>query len=331
MALLLKVDNLATYFYTRGGIVKAVDGISFEVASGETIALVGESGCGKTISALSILRLLPESQCKIASGQALFDGVDLLKASEKEMRKVRGGNISMVFQETMTSLNPVLTIGRQISEVLELHQNMKRRETFQEAIRLLKLVGIPQAERRMKDYPHHFSGGMRQRVMIAIAISCQPKLIIADEPTTAVDVTIQTQLLELLRGITRELNTSLILITHNLGIVARYAQRVYVMYAGRIVEHGQARDVYHCPGHPYTAGLLASVPRLDEPRKTRLTPVGGQPPDPLYPPAGCTFQPRCTYAVPQCQGSKVDFVEITSGHYSSCCLARNGVTPWKKT
>jgi len=331
MAPLLKVDDLATYFYTQGGVVKAVDGISYEVARGETIALMGESGCGKTTSALSILRLLPASQVKIVAGQVLFDGVDLLKASKKEMRKVRGGNISMIFQEPMTSLNPVLTIGRQISEVLELHQNMKRRETVQEVIRLLNLVGIPQAERRMRDYPHHFSGGMRQRVMIAIAISCRPKLIIADEPTTAVDVTIQAQLLELLRGITRELNTSLILITHNLGIVARYAQRIYVMYAGRIVEHGPAQDVYRYPGHPYTAGLLASVPRLDEPRKTRLTPVEGQPPDPLYPPPGCPFQPRCTYGVPQCQRSKGDFVEVTSGHYSSCCLAQNGVTPWEKT
>ena len=237
----------------------------------------------------------------------------------------------MIFQEPLTSLNPVLTIGRQITETLEQHQKMNRSAALEEAIRLLNMVGIPQPELRIKDYPHHFSGGMRQRAMIAIAISCQPKLIIADEPTTVVDVTIQAQLLELIRGITRNLGTSLILITHNLGIVARYAQRVHVMYAGRIIEHGPALEVYHRPAHPYTAGLLASVPRLDEPRKVRLVPIVGQPPDLIRPPAGCAFRPRCAYAGELCQPYPPAMFEVSSGHYTNCWMAQKEIKSWTKT
>jgi peptide/nickel transport system ATP-binding protein/oligopeptide transport system ATP-binding protein len=231
----------------------------------------------------------------------------------------------------MSSLNPVLTIGRQMTEQLELHRHLEHEEALKEAIKLLTLVGIPQAERRIKDYPHHFSGGMRQRVMIAMAISCKPQLVIADEPTTAVDVTIQSQLLELIRGITDEMGMSLILITHNLGVVARYAQRVYVMYAGIVVENGAALEVYHHPYHPYTSGLLASVPRLDEPRKSRLAPIEGQPPDMLCPPVGCPFQPRCRYSIPKCLTDKPELVEIAPDHFSACWVASSGEMPWQKT
>jgi peptide/nickel transport system ATP-binding protein/oligopeptide transport system ATP-binding protein len=331
MAPLLEVRNIKTYFHTQDGIVKAVDGVSYDVNRGETIALVGESGCGKTVSALSILRLVAEPAGKIVSGEIVFNGIDLLKLSDTEMHKMRGAKISIIFQEPQTSLNPVLTIGRQISEALEFHKNMSVHEGMQEAVHLLKLVGIPHPERRIYDYPHQFSGGMRQRVMIAIAISCQPQLIIADEPTTVVDVTIQAQLLELIRNITKDLNTSLILITHNLGIVARYAKRVFVMYAGNIVESGSALDVYHYPCHPYTVGLLASVPRLDEPRKIRLQPIEGQPPDLIFPPAGCAFQERCAYAIPQCQNEKPKLTEITPNHYAACWVSQKGSRPWQKS
>jgi peptide/nickel transport system ATP-binding protein/oligopeptide transport system ATP-binding protein len=247
MSVLLDVRGLVTRFYTQDGVVQAVNGVSFTVNKAETIALVGESGCGKSVTSLSILGLIAKPPGKVLAGEALLDGKDLLKLSTGDMRKVRGARISMIFQEPMSSLNPVLPIGRQMTEQLELHRQMGHAEALAEAINLLKLVGIPQAERRVKDYPHHFSGGMRQRVMIAMAISCKPQLVIADEPTTAVDVTIQSQLLELIRGITDEMGMSLILITHNLGVVARYAQRVYVMYAGTVVEHGPALDVYHRP------------------------------------------------------------------------------------
>jgi oligopeptide/dipeptide ABC transporter ATP-binding protein len=329
MASLLEVRNLSTNFYTQDGIVKAVDSASYAISSGETIALVGESGCGKSVSALSILRLIQEPPGKIVGGQIYFEGKDLLKLSNRDMQKVRGARISMIFQEPLTSLNPVLTIGRQLTEALEFHMEMSREKARQEAIRLLELVGIPQAERRIKDYPHHFSGGMRQRVMIAMAISCHPKLIIADEPTTAVDVTVQAQLLELIKNLTRELNTSLILITHNLGVVARYARRVYVMYAGRIVEHGTAKDVFHSPSHPYTAGLLASIPRLDEPKKTRLLPITGQPPDLICCPEGCAFEPRCNCDKSSCKLEEHSLTEVSPGHFTACVLARNGSMPWK--
>jgi peptide/nickel transport system ATP-binding protein/oligopeptide transport system ATP-binding protein len=331
MAALLEVRNLKTYFHTQDGVVKAVDGVSYDVNRGETIALVGESGCGKTVSALSILRLVAEPAGKIVSGEIIFDGIDLLKLSNEEMNKMRGAKISIIFQEPLTSLNPVLTIGRQISEALEFHKSMSVSKGMQEAARLLKTVGIPNPERRIYDYPHQFSGGMRQRAMIAIAISCQPQLIIADEPTTVVDVTIQAQLLDLIRNITKELNTALILITHNLGIVARYAQRVFVMYAGSIVEHGKALDIYHYPCHPYTAGLLASVPRLDEPRKTRLLPIEGQPPDLIAQPIGCSFQARCAYAIAQCEKEKPPLLEVAPNHYAACFVSQKGLRKWQKS
>ena len=260
------------------------------------------------------------------SGRSCSEGTDLLRLSRDEIRRVRGGKIALIFQEPMTSLNPVLTIGRQISEVLELHQDMGKREALKETVRLLELVGISHAEQRAKSYPHHFSGGMRQRVMIAMAISCKPQLVIADEPTTALDVTIQAQLLELIRGITQELGTAIILITHNLGIVARYARRVYVMYAGRVVEHGLASDVYHNPRHPYTVGLLASVPRLDEPRKVRLMPIEGQPPDLIFTPKGCAFQPRCPH---YSQVRESLNRSVSPGHYSVCWLGREKQGQWQ--
>jgi oligopeptide/dipeptide ABC transporter ATP-binding protein len=318
---LLEVINLSTQFHTQDGVVKAVDGVSYNVHRGETIALVGESGCGKTVSALSILRLIPEPPGKIVSGQILFDGQDIVAIPKNRMEDIRGDRIAMIFQEPLTSLDPVLTIGRQITEALERHRDMHGATAMEEAIRLLKLVGIPQPDRRVKDYPHQFSGGMRQRAMIALSISCEPELIIADEPTTVVDVTIQAQILELIRGITQRLNTALILITHNLGIVARYAHRVYVMYAGHIVENGSAIDIYHHPGHPYTRGLLGSVPRLDEPRKTRLQPIEGQPPDLISPPPGCAFEPRCTHATDICRQVFPPVTEVSPGHYVACYLA----------
>ncbi|MDP2918960.1 MAG: ABC transporter ATP-binding protein [Dehalococcoidia bacterium] len=327
---LLEVHNLTTYFYTQDGIVKAVDDVSYDLDPGETIALVGESGCGKTVSALSIIRLIAEPPGKIESGEVLFNGTDLLKLSPDEIRKVRGAQISMIFQEPLTSLNPVLTIGRQLSEGLESHKGLSRGEAEREAMNLLKIVGIPHPEQRVHDYPHQFSGGMRQRVMIAIAIACKPKIIIADEPTTAVDVTIQAQLLELIRGISREFNTALILITHNLGVVARYAHRVFVMYAGKIVEQGTALEVYHRPHHPYTAGLLASVPRLDEPRKTRLLPIRDQPPDLIALPKGCAFHARCDYSIEMCAQQKPTLVQVAKDHYSACWVDQKGHTPWQK-
>lgn len=319
---LLEVKNLVTQFFTQNGVVKAVDGVSYSVNRGETIALVGESGCGKTVSALSILRLIADPPGKIISGEILFDGVDLLKLPKEKMTDIRGDKIAMIFQEPLTSLDPVHPIGRQITEALERHKGLRGQAAMDEAVRLLTLVGIPQPDRRVKDYPHQFSGGMRQRAMIALAISCDPQLILADEPTTVVDVTIQAQLLELIKNITRELNTALILITHNLGIVARYAHRVYVMYAGHIVEHGTASEIYHNPYHPYTKGLLASVPRLDEPRKTRLQPIEGQPPDLIRPPEGCAFRPRCAYVCDSCHEVPPFLVEITPGHHVACHVAK---------
>jgi oligopeptide/dipeptide ABC transporter ATP-binding protein len=315
---LLEVRELATYFYTKDGVVKAVDGVSYSVDRGETIALVGESGCGKTVSALSILRLIPDPPGKIVSGEILFDGTNLLNVPKDKLPDIRGVKIAMIFQEPLTSLDPVLTIGRQITEALERHRDMHGQEALDEAIKLLKLVGIPQPDQRVKDYPHQFSGGMRQRAMIALAISCNPQLILADEPTTVVDVTIQAQLLELIKNITQELKTALILITHNLGIVARYAHRVYVMYAGHIVEYGSALEIYQHAAHPYTKGLLASVPRLDEPRKTRLQPIEGQPPDLIMAPEGCAFRPRCAQVCEAYNQDRPPLVKVSPGHFAAC-------------
>ena len=321
---LLEVRNLCTEFRTGVGIVPAVDGISYTVEPGETVAIVGESGSGKSVGALSLLRLIPDPPGRITAGEVIFAGRDLLHLSEAEMREVRGGEIGMVFQEPMTSLNPVLTIGRQITEAIEQHRGADRAAAAKRAIELLGLVGIADPRRRLRQYPHQFSGGMRQRVMIAIAIACDPKLIIADEPTTALDVTIQAQILELLRALTRRLNVALIIITHNLGVVARYASRVNVMYAGRIVESGMAEAVYHRPRHPYTVALLRSVPRLDRPRQARLDPVQGQPPDLTRLDEGCAFRPRCRFAVEACAKAR-PLLEPTEepSHLAACFRSRD--------
>ncbi len=318
MAPLLEVKDLKTYFFTDEGVVKAVDGISYEIEEGETLGLVGESGCGKSVSALSILRLIPTPPGKIVDGEVLFEGEDLLKISESEIRNVRGNRIAMVFQEPMTSLNPVLTIGRQLTEALELHQKLDPTAAERRAVQLLDMVGIPEAKSRIHDYPHQFSGGMRQRVMIAIALSCNPKLVLADEPTTALDVTIQAQVLEILARLSSEFRTAVIIITHNLGVVARYADRVNVMYAGKIVERATAARVYANPKHPYTLGLLKSVPRLDQERKTKLEPIEGVPPDLMNVPPGCAFSPRCTYKVDRCTQETPPLMPVEDNHFSAC-------------
>jgi oligopeptide transport system ATP-binding protein len=317
---LLEVRNLCTEFRTGVGIVPAVDGISYPVEPGETVAIVGESGSGKSVGALSLLRLIPNPPGRITAGQVLFAGRNLLELSEDEMREVRGGEIGMVFQEPMTSLNPVLTIGRQITETLEQHRGADRAECERRAHELLGLVGIADARRRLQQYPHQLSGGMRQRIMIAIALACEPKMIIADEPTTALDVTIQAQILELMQRLTSQLGVALIVITHNLGVVARYADRVNVMYAGRIVESGSAAAIYHNPRHPYTMALLRSVPRLDRPRQARLDPIEGQPPDLTRLDQGCSFRPRCRFAVEACAASRPPLVAIGAPGQQSACF-----------
>ena len=317
MAALLEVRNLKTTFTTAAGPVRAVDGVSWDIAEGETVALVGESGCGKSVSALSIMRLVAEPAGRIEAGEILYKGRDLLKLSEGEMQHVRGREIAMVFQEPMTSLNPVLSIGRQLTEGLEIHMNMAPPQARARAVELLGMVGIPDPERRLAQYPHHFSGGMRQRMMIAMALACNPSLILADEPTTALDVTIQAQILELMRDLARRLRVAMLIITHNLGVVARYADRVNVMYAGRIIEQAAAREIYANPRHPYTLGLLRSVPRLDEPRRARLDPIQGQPPDLTRLPPGCAFAPRCAYRVERCSEAP-SLVEVGPGHTSAC-------------
>src|SRR5256886_2347912 len=297
---LLDVRDLHTEFRTGAGVVPAVAGISYTVERGETVAIVGESGSGKTASALSLLRLIPDPPGRITEGQIIFAGRDLLRLSEEEIRQVRGSDIGMIFQEPMTSLNPVLTIGRQITETLEQHRGADRAAAQKRAVELLGLVGIADPARRLKQYPHQLSGGMRQRIMIAIALACDPKMIIADEPTTALDVTIQAQILELMKDLTRRLDVAQIIITHYLGAVARYANRVNVMYAGRVVESGPAAEIYHNPRHPYTIALLRSVPRLDQPRRARLDPVDGQPPDLTRLDGGCALRPPCRFAIDKC-------------------------------
>jgi oligopeptide transport system ATP-binding protein len=300
MAPLLEVKNLKTQFASKDGIVRAVDDVSFYLDRGETLGVVGESGSGKSVTAMSILRLV-QHPGKIVAGQVLFEGRDLLKLDEKEMRKVRGKDIAMIFQDPMTSLNPVLTIGRQLSEPLVTHMGLNRDQALKESVDLLKMVGIPNAAERVKSYPHHFSGGMRQRVMIAMALACRPKLVIADEPTTALDVTIQAQILELLEKLQAETGTSVLIITHALGVVAGMADRINVMYAGHIVETASSEELFENPRHPYTMGLLKSIPRLDETRKGRLQPIQGSPPDLLDLPKGCPFFPRCNYSLPEAE------------------------------
>lgn len=315
---LLVVENLKTYFFTEAGVVKAVDDISYDVHEGETLAIVGESGCGKSIGALSLMRLVPTPPGRIVSGRVLFDDEDLLTMSDEEMRNIRGNRIAMIFQEPMTSLNPVLTIERQITESLELHLKMNKEAARDRAIELLDMVGIPDPESRLNQYPHQFSGGMRQRVMIAIAMSCNPRLLLADEPTTALDVTIQAQILELVKDLSIKQGTAVIIITHNLGVVARYADRVNVMYAGKLIERGTAMDIYENPHHPYTQGLLNSVPRLDEDRKGHLESIDGMPPDLMDLPSGCAFQPRCKLAVARCLEEIPPLMPVSDGHTAAC-------------
>ena len=321
MATLLEVKNLKTHFFTMEGVVKAVDGVSYELNEGETLGLVGESGCGKSVSALSVMRFIPDPPGKIIDGEILLDGEDILKIDMEGMREVRGAKIAMVFQEPMTSLNPVLTVERQITETLQLHMGMSKLESQRESVNLLTRVGIPDPEMRIKQYPHQFSGGMRQRVMIAMALSCNPRLIIADEPTTALDVTIQAQILDLMKSLTTELGVALIVITHNLGVVARYADRVNIMYAGKVIERGEAREIYSNPRHPYTVGLLRSVPRLDLPRRAKLDPIEGQPPDLINLPPGCAFRERCRWAIDKCATDTPELVETSDGHLSACFRA----------
>ncbi|HIM91225.1 MAG TPA: ABC transporter ATP-binding protein [Dehalococcoidia bacterium] len=318
MANLLEVKDLTTHFFTQDGVVKAVDGISYTLAEGEVLGVVGESGCGKSVHALSIMRLVANPPGRIVAGEILFEGENLLNMDDSEMRHIRGNRIAMVFQEPMTSLNPVLTIGRQLTETLELHQKMAKQEARTRAAELLQTVGIPDAETRLSDYPHQFSGGMRQRVMIAMALSCNPRLIIADEPTTALDVTIQAQILELMRDLAEEFGTAMVIITHNLGVVARYAHRVVVMYAGKIVETGTAHDIYRNPRHPYTIALLNSVPRLDATERVRLDAIEGLPPDLVDLPQGCSFAPRCKYAYERCTQETPVLVETDTNHTSAC-------------
>jgi oligopeptide transport system ATP-binding protein len=315
---LLSVKNLSTHFFTRDGIVKAVNDISYDINEGEILGLVGESGCGKSVSALSLLGLIPNPPGKIVNGEIIFEGRDLMKLSNDEICKVRGHRIAIIFQEPMTSLNPVLTIGDQIKEPITLHKGLTREDALKKTLKLLNKVHISQGKTRANAYPHEFSGGMQQRVMIAMGISCSPRLIIADEPTTALDVTIQNQLLELMKQLSVDSGSALLLITHNLGIVARYADRVNVMYAGQIVEKAVTRDLYRDPRHPYTIGLMASVPRLDQDVRKKLVPIEGQPPDLIHLPPGCPFMPRCKYRIERCGTQNPKLTPVSENHETAC-------------
>jgi oligopeptide/dipeptide ABC transporter ATP-binding protein len=314
---LLAVEDLRVRFWTQHGTVHAVNGISFEIAAGETLGIVGESGCGKSVTSLALLGILPRAG-RVARGTAQFEGRDLLQLTDKELRRIRGREIAMIFQDPMTSLNPVLTVGRQIREALETHFGMDRKPAEARAAELLDQVGIPAARSRVNDYPHQFSGGMRQRAMIAMALACEPKLLIADEPTTALDVTIQAQILDLLRALVAERDTALILITHDLGVVAGMCERVNVMYSGLFMETGSAEQVFETPRHPYTLGLLQSVPRLDAPRGRKLHPIEGAPRDMLNAPSFCPFAPRCAYEVTQSRLELPQLVEVEPGHRVAC-------------
>ncbi len=318
MPKLLEVDDLRVEFTTDAGTVVAVDGVSYQIDEGQTVAIVGESGCGKSVAAMSILGLVPDPPGHVAGGAIRFRGRNLLELGVQALRAVRGREIAMIFQEPMTSLNPVLSIGLQLTEAMQVHLGLDRAQARAGAVELLATVGIPEPERRLRQYPHHLSGGMRQRVMIAIALSCRPRLVIADEPTTALDVTIQAQILELLKDLTRRFDVALEIITHNLGVVARYADRVNVMYAGRIVEMGSAEQIYRRPRHPYTVGLLASVPRMDRPRGTRLTPIDGQPPDLAHLDPGCAYRARCSFAQARCADARPKLETVGDQHLAAC-------------
>jgi len=320
MTEVLRVSDLATHFKTESGLVKAVDGVSYHIDEQEIVGIVGESGCGKSVSQLSVMQLV-RAPGEIVAGEVVFDGQNLLQfqANGPEMRSVRGGKIAMIFQEPMTSLNPVLTIGSQLAEMLVLHLDMNAEEARQRAVELLGMVGIPSAEQRIGDYPHQFSGGMRQRVMIAMGLSCNPRILIADEPTTALDVTTQAQLLELMKDMVEQFRASLVIVTHNLGVVARYAQRIYIMYAGRIVESGTTKDIFSNPIHPYTIGLLKCIPRLDEEEGRKLVPIEGLPPNLINMPDTCAFLPRCDQRVETCRNhSWPSLSRIEGEHYVAC-------------
>jgi len=319
---LLEVKNLKTHFYTEDGIVPAVNGVDFNLKPGETLGIVGESGCGKSITSMSIMRLIPTPPGKIVGGEILFEDRDIVKMSEAEIRKIRGNDIAMIFQEPMTSLNPVFTIGSQIMEAIMLHQKMDKKAAREKCIEMLRLVGIPRADEVVDDYPHQFSGGMRQRAMIAMALSCNPKLLIADEPTTALDVTIQAQIIELMKELKEKLNTAIMLITHDLGVVAEMADHVIVMYAGRIVEDANVIDLFKDPKHPYTIGLMKSKPSLEGSAK-RLDVIPGSVPNPLAMPAGCSFHPRCSHAMEVCKKQVPELTSIGGGRKVRCWLYNN--------
>jgi oligopeptide transport system ATP-binding protein len=316
---LLEVDGLRTTFTTDDGIVRAVNGLTYSVEAGQTLGIVGESGSGKSVNALSIMRLIPSPPGKIEAGTITFKGQNLLAKSDSEMRKIRGHEIAMIFQDPMTSLNPVLTVGEQISEATRLHLGLSKADSHARAVDMLKLVRIPSPEKRIKDYPHQFSGGMRQRVMIAMALSCDPALLIADEPTTALDVTIQAQIIDLMNEMQQRLGTAIVMITHDLGVVAETCQNVLVMYAGNMIEYGTAEQIFNDPKHPYTVGLLKSLPRLDSDAHERLIPIDGQPPNLLRPPTGCAFAPRCAYRMPICD-EPVPLYDFGNGHVARCFL-----------
>src|SRR5512137_2961361 len=320
MDVLLDVRDLRTQFLTQDGVVNAVNGVSFQLNEGETLGIVGESGCGKSVTMLSIMRLIPQPPGKISAGQILFHGQDLVKITDEQIRRIRGFKIAMIFQDPMTSLNPVLTIGRQVSEALELHLCMTPQQARTRTIELLQLVNIPEAAKRINDYPHQFSGGMRQRVMIAMALSCNPELLIADEPTTALDVTIQAQIIELVKRLQRELGMAVIWITHDLGVVAGFCERVNVMYAGFVIESAAVRDIYASPQHPYTKGLLGSIPRLDAKSKSKLTPIEGLPPDLIDLPKGCPFVARCSYVQDICRAERPELRSVGDGHQAACWI-----------
>jgi len=318
MARLLEVKGLKTQFFTQDGVVHAVNGISYHLDEGETLGIVGESGCGKSVSVLSIMRLIPQPPGKIVDGEVWFDGRNLMELDEDEVRQVRGNRIAMIFQDPMTSLNPVLTIGQQVGEALQLHLGMDKAQARRRSIELLQMVNIPEAEKRIDDYPHQFSGGMRQRVMIAMALSCNPQLLIADEPTTALDVTIQAQIIDLVKKLRDDIGMAIIWITHDLGVVAGLAERVLVMYAGYIVEEAPVKEVYGDPRHPYTLGLLSSIPRLDQERKEKLTPIEGLPPDLIDPPPNCPFAPRCRFRIDRCWEENPPLAPVGPGHRIAC-------------
>jgi oligopeptide transport system ATP-binding protein len=318
MTALLEVENLTTSFHIQAGIVQAVNGISFRIDEGEIVGLVGESGCGKSVSMRSVMRIIPEPPGRIDNGEIIFKGKDLLDIGEEEMRRIRGDEIAMIFQDPMTSLNPVLTVGRQLTETMEEHLNMDKAQANDKAIELLEMVGIPNAKQRLEEYPHQFSGGMRQRAMIAMALSCNPKLLIADEPTTALDVTIQAQITDLVKELQEEFGMAVIWITHDLGVVARLVQRVMVMYAGYIIEKAPVKELYGNTGHPYSMGLLASLPRLDEGTDVELQVIPGQPPNQLALPKGCPFAARCVYVTEKCLQENPILEEYNQNHWVAC-------------